>query len=137
MKYPGGKIAVLLLKIVKRFFFPACDIPFTARIGEGGTFPHRAIGVVIHGNAIIGKNVKIESNVTIGGARGKGVPTIGDNCLIGTGASVIGGVHVGNDVIIGAGAVVVKDIPEGKVVGGVPAVVIGDVPEEWIGFPKT
>ena len=125
-----------LLAIIKKFFFPACDIPFTTKIGDGACFPHRAIGVVIHGGASIGKNAKIESCVTIGGAHGKGVPTIGDNVLIGTGARIVGGVYVGNDVIVGAGAVVVKDVPDGVVVAGVPAKVINTVPEEWIGKPK-
>ena len=126
-----------ILAIVKRILFPACDIPFTAQIGGGARFPHRAIGVVIHEHAVIGANVKIETNVTIGGARGKGVPIIGDNCLIGTGASIIGGVVIGDDVIIGAGAVVVNNVPDGSIVVGVPAKVIKSVPDEWLGIPKT
>ena len=45
-----------VLKLVSRIFFPACDIPFTAKIGKNAYFPHRAIGVVIHENAVIGEN---------------------------------------------------------------------------------
>lgn len=106
-----------ILNIIKRIIFPACDIPFSAKIGEGAIFPHRAIGVIIHSQAQIGDNVKIQSNVVIGGSYNKGVPIIGNNVLIGTGVSIIGSVHIGNDCIIGAGAVVLKDVPDGVVVG--------------------
>jgi serine O-acetyltransferase len=50
--------------------------------------------------------------------------TIGDNCYIGTGATILGPVTIGDNVIIGAGAVVNNDIPDNVVVGGVPAKVI-------------
>ncbi len=57
--------------------------------------------------------------------------------MIGTGASIIGGVVIGDDVIIGAGAVVVNNVPDGSIVVGVPAKVIKSVPDEWLGIPKT
>ncbi|MBR6124005.1 serine acetyltransferase [Candidatus Saccharibacteria bacterium] len=50
--------------------------------------------------------------------------TIGDNCYVSTGATILGPVKIGNNVTIGAGAVVTKDIPDNAVVGGVPAKVI-------------
>lgn len=71
----------------------------------------------------IGKNAKIFQQVTIG-YNGDVRPTIGDNVEICCGAKVLGGVHVGNNVIIGANAVVVKDVPDNCVVGGVPAKII-------------
>ena len=49
---------------------------------------------------------------------------IGDNCYIGTGATILGPVTIGNNVTIAAGAVVNKDVPDGSTVGGVPAKVI-------------
>ena len=49
---------------------------------------------------------------------------IGDNCLVNTGATIIGPVVIGNNVTIGAGAVVTKDVPNNAVVAGVPAKVI-------------
>ena len=119
-----------ILTLVKRFAFPACDVPFTCEIGEGTVFPHRAIGVVGHARASIGKNARIETNVCIGGVAGKGVPTIGDNVLIGTGASVLGGITVGDHCIIGAGAVVVDDLPPYSVAVGVPARIIKTLPHE-------
>ena len=50
--------------------------------------------------------------MAIGEVNGK-APVIGDNCLIGAGAVVIGDIKVGNNVKIGAGAVVNKDVPDG------------------------
>ncbi len=50
--------------------------------------------------------------------------TVGDNCYISTGATILGPVKIGNNVTIGAGAVVVKDIPDNCIVGGVPAKVL-------------
>ena len=49
---------------------------------------------------------------------------IGDNVIICCGAKVIGGVNIGNNTIIGAQALVIHDVPENAIVGGVPAKVI-------------
>ena len=54
---------------------------------------------------------------------------IKDNVFIGSGSLILAGVTVGPNAIIAAGAVVTSDVPEGKVVGGVPAKVIGEFDE--------
>ncbi len=73
--------------------------------------PHGIRGIFISHNAEIGKNVTIFHQVTIGEGNG-GAPKIGDNCLIGAGAKIIGGITVGNNVKIGANCVVVENIPD-------------------------
>ena len=73
--------------------------------------PHGLNNIIISNEAIIGKNVIIYHNVTIGGAHLKS-PTIGDNVEIGTGAIIIGGIHIGNNVKIGAGCIVCENIPD-------------------------
>ena len=50
--------------------------------------------------------------------------TIGNNCYISTGVTILGPVTIGNNVTIAAGAVVNKDIPDNCVVAGVPAKII-------------
>ena len=51
---------------------------------------------------------------------------IKDNVFIGTGSIILPGVTIGSNVIVAAGAVVSSDVPDGKVVGGVPVKVIGE-----------
>ena len=64
--------------------------------------------------------------MTIGSKRGKkgGVPIIGHNVVVAPGANVIGPVNIGDNVFIGANALVINDIPDNAVVGGVPAKIL-------------
>lgn len=73
------------------------------------------------GGAHIGKKCVIYQQVTIGSnaladSIHRGAPDIGDNCLIGAGAQVIGNIKIGNNCRIGAGVVVVEDVPENSLV---------------------
>jgi acetyltransferase-like isoleucine patch superfamily enzyme len=52
---------------------------------------------------------------------------VGSGCWVASGAIIAGGVTVGNDCIVATGAVVTKDVPDGSIVGGVPARIIGTV----------
>ena len=49
---------------------------------------------------------------------------IGHSCVIGVGATIMGGVHIGNYCVVGSGAVVTKDVPDNTIVAGNPARVI-------------
>lgn len=91
-------------------------IPLNCVIGSGIRLPH-LLGIVISGNAVIGKNCTIYHQVTIGvDDKSDKAATIGDNCIIGAGAKIIGNVNIGNNVRIGAGAVVTKDVPDNATV---------------------
>jgi len=92
-----------------------------------GLFIDHATGVVIGETAEVGADVTIYQGVTLGGTsldQGKRHPTVGDRAIIGAGAQVLGPVTIGHDSQIGANAVVVKPVPPGSVVVGVPGQVI-------------
>ena len=97
-----------------------------ATIGRRFFIDH-GTGVVIGETAAIGDDVMIYHDVTLGGRslqRIKRHPTIQDGVVIGSGARVLGPVVVGRNAQIGANAVVVRDVPEGAVVVGVPGQVL-------------
>lgn len=66
----------------------------------------------------------IFQNVTIG-TSASGIPQIGDNVILTTGCTIIGGVKIGDNVIIGANAVVTHDVTDNSIAVGIPAKVIG------------
>ncbi len=101
-------------------------IPYQADIGEGTIIGYQGIGVVIHKKCIIGKNCHISQNVTLGGGGGPkgGLPVLGNQVTVGTGAVVLGNIHIGDNAVIGANAVVLCDIPANAIAVGVPAKVI-------------
>jgi serine O-acetyltransferase len=86
-------------------------------------FIDHATGVVIGETAEVGDNVTIYHGVTLGGTsldRVKRHPTVEDNVTIGAGAKVLGAITIGAGSQIGANSVVVKSVPPGAVVVGVP-----------------
>jgi serine O-acetyltransferase len=102
------------------------DIHPGAKIGKRFFIDH-ATGVVIGETAEIGDDVSIYQGVTLGGvstSKGKRHPTIGNNVVIGAGATILGPVVIGDNVKIGAGSVVVKDVPPNCTVVGVPAKIV-------------
>jgi serine O-acetyltransferase len=89
-------------------------------------FIDHGMGVVIGETAEIGDDVMIYHDVTLGGrslARVKRHPTLGDGVVVGAGARILGPVTIGAGAQVGANAVVVRDVPAGGVVVGVPGVV--------------
>ena len=93
-----------------------------ADIGEALFIDHGA-GVVIGETAEIGDNVTLYQGVTLGGtgfARGKRHPTVDDDVVIGSGAKLLGPIHVGAGSKIGANSVVIHDVPPNSTVVGNP-----------------
>lgn len=84
-------------------------------------------GVVIGETTIIGDDVLIYQQVTLGGTgkeSGKRHPTLGNNVIVGAGAKVLGNITIGDNVRIGAGSVVVEDVPEHSTVVGIPGRIV-------------
>ena len=97
-----------------------------AQIGNRFFIDHGE-GVVIGETAIIGDDVLIYQQVTLGGTgkeHGKRHPTIGNNVIIGAGAKILGNITIGDNVRVGAGSVVVDDVPDDSTVVGVPGRVV-------------
>ncbi|RZS52968.1 serine O-acetyltransferase [Sphaerotilus mobilis] len=109
-----------LLPHVLNKWLNGCVIGVKTQFGPGLVLIH-PVGVVINSAVRGGRNVWIESGVVIGDNRG-GVPVIGDDVFIGSGAKVIGGLRLGDGCKVGANAVVTKDVPPGKTALGIPAV---------------
>ena len=95
-----------------------------ASIAAVPSLPHGLHGVFISRYASIGKDCRIYQNVTIGQGSGLCAPRIGDHCLIGAGAVLVGDLRIGDHVKIGAGAVVSRDVPDNCTVVSQPPRVI-------------
>ena len=92
------------------------------RIAESPLFPHPQ-NIVIGSGTEMGKQCVIYQDVTIGQNRGA-YPIIGNNVIIYPGAKIIGGISIGDGVVVGANAVVVNNVPNNAIVGGIPAKII-------------
>lgn len=113
-----------LLYAFNRVVFSAV-IPPSTKIGKGVLLGYQGLGIIIHRRAIIGDNVLIGAEVTIGNrSNHKEVPIIEHNVMIGNGAKILGAVRVGHHAQIGANAVVLHDVPSHAVAVGVPARII-------------
>jgi serine O-acetyltransferase len=113
-----------MIYVINRILFSVV-LPPSVKVGHGVVLGYAGIGTVIHARAVIGDRVIIGPHVTIGGKTPHpDVPVIEDDVDIGAGACILGPVRVGCGAVIGANAVVVKDVPAGAVVGGVPARVL-------------
>ncbi|MFL5346379.1 MAG: serine O-acetyltransferase [Hyalangium sp.] len=100
-------------------------LPDEAEIGEHTVLGYSGIGVFIHPRARIGRHCLISHFVSLGGMGGKeGAPVLGDYVRIGTGARILGPVRIGDFAVVGANSVVVRDVPAGTVVFGIPARVV-------------
>jgi len=115
----------LLPRIISQWarFLTNIEIHPGAQIGRRFFIDHGA-GVVIGETAIVGDDVLMYHQVTLGGTsleKVKRHPTIGNNVLIGMGAKIVGNITVGNDARIGANSVVTRDVPAGATAVGIPA----------------
>jgi serine O-acetyltransferase len=121
----GRRPLALLLQNRMSMVFDV-DIHPAAKIGEGVTLDH-ATGIVIGETAIIGNNVLMLHDVTLGTRgfeRGDRHPIIEDDVIIGAGAKILGRITVGRGARVAAGSLVLEAVPADHTVAGVPARVV-------------
>jgi len=85
-------------------------------------------GVVIGETAVVGDNVSILHEVTLGGTgkeAGDRHPKVGSGVMIGAGAKILGNIKIGEGSKIAAGSVVLSEVPPHSTVAGIPAKVVG------------
>jgi len=93
-----------------------------AAIGRKFFIDH-GMGVVIGETTEIGNNCLLYQGAVLGGTsleKKKRHPTLGDNVVVGAGATLLGAIRVGDNARIGAGSVVLTDVPPGATVVGIP-----------------
>jgi serine O-acetyltransferase len=106
---------ILIVRIMGK-----AHIPRQTRIGKHASILHDGNGLIISPRVVIGDNVTLFHQVTLGNKNGA-APKIGNNVYIGAGAKVIGGITIGDNVSIGANAVVLNDVPSNSLAVGIPA----------------
>jgi serine O-acetyltransferase len=127
-----GNRLLILARLVGHFgrWITGIEIHPAATIGRRFVIDH-GMGVVIGETAEIGDDVTLYHGVTLGGIapsvdsetqkQVKRHPTLLEGSIIGSGAQVLGPITVGRNARVGANAVVVKDVPDGITVVGIPA----------------
>jgi len=127
-----GKLNMLILLVssykllfpIKKFIEIFLGIRIPANVFEKRLRLVHPFNIGINGKVILGQNITIYRNVSIGSAQfgnREGAPTIEDNVIIYTSAIITGNIKIGKNSIIGGGSVVTKDIPSNEIWAGNPA----------------
>jgi serine O-acetyltransferase len=107
-------------------WFTGIEIHPGAKIGRRLFIDH-GMGVVIGETAEIGDDCTLYHGVTLGGTtwrKEKRHPTLGNSVVIGAGAKILGPITIGDNARVGSNSVVVKDVPAGATVVGIPGRIV-------------
>jgi serine acetyltransferase len=127
---PPGRLAAAFISWCACRLY-RCAIAPAARLHGGLILPHPQ-GIVVDAGTVVGPRAWIFQNVTLGGAPEKvGLPRVGADARIFSGAVLSGPVTVGDNVVIGANAVVHRDVPSRSIVR-VAAVEVLPLPDRFV-----
>ena len=124
LQLKGWSRTAKLFSLVNVVIF-GMEVPAALDIGPGLVIMHTN-GIVL-GAAVIGRNVTIYQQVTVGALEAdfhlnsQLRPTIDDDVILAAGAKILGPLRVGFGSTVGANAVVLNDVPERHIAVGVPA----------------
>ena len=123
-----------LARLVSHFnrFLTGIEIHPGARIGKGVFIDH-GMGIVIGETAEIGEHCLLYKGVVLGGTslkRQKRHPTLGKGVVVGSNACILGGIEIGDGARIGSGSVVIRSVPAGATVVGIPGKVVRQAREK-------
>ena len=123
-----------LARLISHFSrgFTGIEIHPGAKIGKRLFIDH-GMGVVIGETTEIGDDCLIYKGVVLGGTtleKKKRHPTLGNRVIVGSNSTVLGAITVGDGARIGSGSVVVKPVPNGATVVGVPGRIVESVTPE-------
>jgi serine O-acetyltransferase len=132
-KFPSHTAVSLIHFAISRVLWKPMEslYIYTRDIG-GGFYIQHGFATIISAKKI-GENCRVYQQVTIG-YKGTESPILGDNVSVTCGAKVLGDVTMHDHSLAAAGAVVVKDVPERAIVGGVPAKIIAYKTDEELDF---
>lgn len=119
VRYGIGYPLSLIYRMLGLFVL-SIDIPVSTSIGPNLSI-HHGMGLVVNCNSIIGSNVTLRHNVTLGADKIGNCPELCDGASIGPNSVLIGGITIGSDSVVGAGSVVIRDVANRDVVAGNPA----------------
>lgn len=125
LKLIGFPIRFLYKLIIQ--WIMGVDLPDSTKIGKNFVIYHGQ-GLVVNNQTIIGDNVILRHNTTIGNAKANGgCPIIANNVEVGANVVIIGEITIGANSVIAAGSVVLKNVPEKVIVAGNPAKIIKEL----------
>jgi len=121
-------------RLVSHFtrWFTGIEIHPGAKIGRRLFIDH-GMGVVIGETTEIGNDCLIYKGVVMGGTtleKKKRHPTLGNRVIVGSNSTVLGAITIGDGARIGSGSVVVKPVPGGATVVGVPGRIVESITPE-------
>ena len=124
--HPSGLLKQAYEKYFMRY---GSYVGIGSKIAGRPYFPHGCVGVFISNDAVLGKDLVIFQQVTIGsntlpGTKRPGAPVVGDGAYLGAGAKIVGCVTIGDCCRVGANAVVVQDMPPHSVAVCAPTQII-------------